>query len=399
MTAPRDETDRRIADDILPAQIDEPAVPVELNVLLPWHKPRKQLVRERQWLHFSRHLIQKEKGQPGLPDPPNGDPEVRYLTLPGIDYLDVRQLADVCRESGCLLTSTGFQSGGEKNPHVARAKVREQSLIDAGHISINSHTFPRPFQDIAHADSQAYRELKRKGPFHIINIDACGSIAPPEAKHAQRLIDAIYRTVELQLDTMNGRWLLFITTDVRPNSIAGETLTKLRDVILSNADANKNFRRQAIPLLDPEEVDIRLAAERASKNIGERFLCLFSLGLAKWLIELASGMHWDMKTHPPFCYSTMPQGSEIPSMMCLAFEFLPRLQGLPDPFGIARAQPALATEREDMSVRAADMIGRMSNVDSQMKSDEPLRTRMIENLRNSLEEAGYDPEVLEGIGT
>lgn len=397
--ASRDETDRRIADDVLPAQIDEPAVPVELNVLLPWHKPRKQLVRERQWLRFSRHLIQREKGRPGLPDPPNGKPEVRYLTLPGIDYLDVRQLADVCRQSGCLLTSTGFQSGGERNPYVARAKVREQSLIDAGHISINSHTFPRPFQDIADADSQACRELRRKGPFHIINIDACGSIAPPEAKHAQRLIDAIYRTIELQLDTMNGRWLLFITTDVRPDTIASETLTNLCNAIFSNADANENFRRQAVSLLDPEEVDIRLAAERASKNIGERFLCLFSLGLAKWLIELASGMHWDMKTHLPFCYSTTPQDNEIPSMACLAFEFLRRSQGLSDPFGVARAQPTPATEREDMSVRAADMIGRMSNVDSQMKSDESLRTHMIENLRNWLKEAGYDPEVLEGIDT
>ena len=172
MTASRDETDRQIAADILPAQIDDPAVPIELNVLHPWHRPRKQLVRERQWLYFSRHLIQGEKGQPGLPCPPNGDPEVRYLTLPGIDYLDVRQLADVCRELGCRLTSTGFQSGGEKNPYVARAKVREKSLIDAGHISINSHTFPRRFEDITHADSQAYRDLKRKGPFHIVNIDA-----------------------------------------------------------------------------------------------------------------------------------------------------------------------------------------------------------------------------------
>lgn len=399
MTASRDDSDRQIAEDVLPKQIDEPAVPVKLDALSPWHRPRKQLVRERQWLHFSRHLIRREKGQPGLPDPPNGDPEVRYLTLPGIDYLDVRQLADVCRESGCLLTSTGFQSGGERNPYVARAKVREQSLIDAGHISINSHTFSRPFEDIAHADSQAYRELKRKGPFHIINIDACGSIAPPGANHAQRLIDAIYRTVELQLGTMAGRWLLFITTDVRPDSIADETLTNLCNAIFSNADANENFRKKAILLFDPMEVNIRLAAEKALENAGERFLYLFSLGFAKWLIALASEMHWDMKTHPPFCYSTMPQGSEIPSMACLAFEFLPRLQGLPDPFGVVRTQPAPATEREDMSVRAADMIGRMSNVDSQMKSDESLRTRLIADLRNWLEEVGYDPEVLKEIGT
>ena len=198
---------------------------------------------------------------------------------------------------------------------------------------------------------------------------------------------------------MTGRWLLFVTADARPDSIAGETLTRLCNSIFSNADANEDFRRRAILLFDSKGIDIRLATARASKNIGEEFLRLFSLGFAKWLIALAGQMHWDMKTHPPFCYSTMPQGSKIPSMACLAFEFLPPPRGLPDPFGVARAQPAPVVEREDTSVRAANMIGCMNNADSQMESNEALRTRMIENLRNLLKEAGYDPAVLGGIGT
>ena len=95
MTDSHDETDRLIADDVLPARIDELAVPVELNILFPWHKPRKQLVRKRQWLNSSRSLIERGKGNPGLlPQPPHGYPVVSYLTLPGIDYLDVRQLAE-----------------------------------------------------------------------------------------------------------------------------------------------------------------------------------------------------------------------------------------------------------------------------------------------------------------
>ena len=69
MIAPPDESDRRIADDVLPEQIDEPAVPVELNELFPWHRPRKQLVREQQWLRFSKQLIEREKGGHGLRNP------------------------------------------------------------------------------------------------------------------------------------------------------------------------------------------------------------------------------------------------------------------------------------------------------------------------------------------
>ena len=388
------EPDHQIADGVLPEQIDDLAIPVRLNVLFPWHRPRKQLIREWQWLYFSQRLIERERGEHGLPNPPEGDPEVRYLTLPGIDYLDVRQLADVCRDLGCRLTSTGFQTGAEANPHVARAQLREQSLIDAGHITAHSHTFARRLEEITHTNSQSYRDLRRRGPFHIVNIDACGSIASPAADHAHRLIDAIYKTVEIQLETMTGRWLLFVTADARPDSVARETLDRLCDAIFSNAQANENFRAQAVPLLDPEELDIRVAAGRA----GEAFLRLFSLGLAKWLLSLARDGNWDMQTHHPYCYSTMPGNDETPSMACLAFEFLPPPPGLRDRFRVARAQPALAAEREDTSVRAAEKIRDMANADFRMRTDEPLRTRMSANLRTWLEEAGYEAAVLDGIG-
>ena len=398
MMEPPDEPDRQIADGVLPEQIDDLAVPVRLNVLLPWHKPRKQLVREEQWLYFSRRLIERERGEHGLPNPPGGNPEVRYLTLPGIDYLDVRQLADVCRDLGCRLTSTGFQSGDESNPKVARAQVREQSLIAAGHITAHSHTFAGRLEEITHTNSQSYRDLKRRGPFHIVNIDACGSIAAPGADHAHRLIDAVYKTVEIQLETMTGGWLLFVTADARPDSVAGETLDRLCDAIFGNAQANENFRDRAVPLLDPEELDIRVAARRASERAGDAFVRLFSLGLAKWLLSLARVRNWDMKTHHPFCYSTMPRDDETPSMACLAFEFLPPPPGLLDRFGVARAQPALGGEREDTSVRAVEKIRGMANADFRMRRDEPLRTRMSDNLRRLLEEAGYEAEVLDGIG-
>ena len=242
MTVPPDETDR-LAAEVLPAAIDETAVPIELNRLFPWHRPRKQLVREEQWMRFSRRLIERARGRPGLSAPQGAEPEVRYLTLPGIDYLDVRQLADLCGELGCCLTSIGFQSGGEGNRHVARAQVREKALIDAGHITKDSYTFARRFEDIVHTKSQVYRDLRARGPFHVVNVDACGSIAAPSADDANRLVDALYRVVELQLQLMTGPWLLFVTTDALPESIAEQTLKRLCSAIFENADSNGGLPR------------------------------------------------------------------------------------------------------------------------------------------------------------
>ena len=391
-------TRRRLADDVLPPRVDEPAVPTKLDRLLPWHTPRKQLVRERQWLHLGRRLIEKEKGRPGLPEREDEQPEVRYLTLPGIDYLDVRQLGEECRNSGCRLTSTGFQSGGERNSEVARARWREQALVDEGFITGNSHTFPRRFEDIAHVEAPAYRDLKRRGPFHIVNVDACGSIALPNADHPNRLIDAVYRVVELQLQLKRGRWLLFLTTDARPDSVAELTLNRLSEAILSNATASDDFRMTALPLLDARQDDVRKAVEAASGEAGIRFLRLFGLGMAKWLLHLARSKEWDMKTHHPFCYSTMSGGDETPSMVCLAFEFLSPPPGLHDQFRVVHTEPAPDPTHEDTSIRAAEKIANMANADCRIRADGPLRAQMADILRNLLAEAGYDQTVLQDLG-
>ena len=236
MTAAPDESDQQIADDVLPEITDDLAVPPELDNLKPWHKPRKQFVRDHQWVHFSRRMLKKEKGKSGLQKPESGAPEVRYLTLPGIDYLDVRLLAELCDELECCLTSTGFLADGQNNESIAQAKLREDSLIKAHYITDRSHTYNMRIEEVTSQSSQAYRELFSRGPFHIVNIDACGSIAAPSKHQDHRMIDTIHRILEYQFQHKAGRWLLFLTVDVRHDSIASDTLNNLRQTIITNAE-------------------------------------------------------------------------------------------------------------------------------------------------------------------
>ena len=218
---------------------------------------------------------------------------------------------------------------------MARAQLREKSLIDAGHITDRSYTFPRRFEDIVYTGGQAYRDLRSRGPFHIVNIDACGSIAAPQAKHPSRLVDALYRIVELQLELVTGRWLLFVTTDVRPDSIAEETLSSLCEAIFENADTNGVFRDRAVPLLDPEQADIRLAARRAAAKPGTPFLQLFSLGLAKWLLHLARRKEWDVRTHHPTATRRCRRGMRRRPWLVSRLSFYRRFQE----FGIDSVLP------------------------------------------------------------
>jgi hypothetical protein len=52
----------------------------------------------------------------------------------------------------------------------------ETSLIQAGYIKDTSITLPRDFESICKTESGTLRELRRRAPFHVVNIDACGSI-------------------------------------------------------------------------------------------------------------------------------------------------------------------------------------------------------------------------------
>ena len=377
------DSDDQIVYDILPARTDELAVPVALTIQ-PWHRPRKQFIREHQWAHFVRRLITKQLGQPGL-QLPHESPEVRYLTLPGIDYLDARLIGELCNELGCELTATGFLAGDERNPHIARANMREDALIKSGYITDRSYTLPRPFEELADLNGQAFQQIKRRGPFHVVNVDACGSVAPPTADHARRLIDAIHRVLAFQFTYKSGPWLLFLTTDAQPESVAPETVRDLWATVESNASDDGDFRDEVLSIFgisgDHDVASVRHSVSKA----GQEFLKVFSLGFGKWALHLARKMHRRMKAHSAYCYSTTPEGDATPTMACLAFEFRPQSPVDPDPFGVARTGQQAGQEADGQpsdSLRVAMKVGEMDNLDLKMQN-QPLREQMASRTQVS----------------
>jgi hypothetical protein len=100
---------------------------VELD-FRPWHKPRKQLVREKQWGDEIDWLLRNK---------PAGDTSLRYLGLPGPDLLDVRYIYDrFCRDSGRKLTFLGFEKSARSSDprgdalNVSLDEVRRLEHID-----------------------------------------------------------------------------------------------------------------------------------------------------------------------------------------------------------------------------------------------------------------------------
>src|SRR5581483_595570 len=115
------------AEGIFGTNLYEAPVPPKRD-FLPWHRPRKQFVRDRQWreqIDFLLNDIELE------------DNVLRYLGLPGIDLLDLRYFhSKLCEPKQIRLRFLGFNNSAhptsELQPelNVSLDEVRRLSLVD-----------------------------------------------------------------------------------------------------------------------------------------------------------------------------------------------------------------------------------------------------------------------------
>jgi len=379
-------------ESVLPAEVSEAAVPMALSQLQPWHHPRKQYVRDRQWKLYTERLVERLRDQNNIPSG-----VVKYLTLPGIDFFDVEVIGTAVADLGLRLEATGFLAEAEKESIRARSQFRTESLVKRGLIEDTSMTFPYRFEDLGHLKSQAYREIKTRAPFDVVNIDACGSIAPPTAQQPTRIINAIHELLTIQFSRSRKKWLLFLTTDARNENLSQPVREALKDAIRQNSAASAEFRDGARSLLsgDPD-ADIE-AALAGAEGGDERFLQFFSLGFSKWILHNANAVDWDVKSRQFYCYG--PQDAEHPTMACMAFEFSPRPVPMQDLFGAVENQAAPPDNSTDYSMQALQRASSMDNLDLYLQENPQICAEFAANQRELLVAAGYQAAALEQYDT
>lgn len=377
-------------ESVLPEVVEEIAVPIPLVNLQAWHRPRKQFIRERQWKRCAEFLLDRlvRNNAPSL-----RTSKVNYLTLPGVDYFDVEVIGDLAAERGLGLDAMGFLADLDRESVRARSQFRADTLVKRGLILDTSVTYPYRFEELATTSSQAYRSARARAPFHIINIDACGSIALPRAQHSARIIDALFNVVEMQFDTMRDPWLLYLTTDVREESLSRVVMDALHRAIRRNAEESVEFREGVVEVVGAEGDDLEGALLRA-EHVPAKFVTKFSLGFSKWLIHNACAWHWDVKCRPYFYYSTRREGDNEASMPCLAFEFRPQRMNMQDVHGAVNEPEDGEVVVQEYSMEALRRARDMVNVDALLEGDAPLRREFAGKQRRLLESAGYRPEAL-----
>ncbi len=193
-------TESDFADDIGEGGLPQHLIPpVALRAdFKPWHRIRKQFIREKQWNHEIYHLAQRlrrelqqaenewgasitaaqENLNVAVPESLRVERPLRCLMLPGDDLLDIRSMWQCLESEGCFLRFLGFNNSLGSDEQKRQMVIRESAVTQLAKVCKSSHVTADKFQDIGNNNSQAYRLFRQYGPYDVVNLDLCDSLVP-----------------------------------------------------------------------------------------------------------------------------------------------------------------------------------------------------------------------------
>jgi hypothetical protein len=370
-------------EDDLRALLGEGPVPFPAKVergFKPWHRPRKQYVRDAQW---SREIGMLAS------DLRLGGSEFRYLTLPGNDLLDIRYIAEtVCSPLQVKLRYLGFNtavtSQDSQQPELNSA---EFSVIRMDCIHSDSEVYSADFRSVGQSRSPEWHRVKRDAPFHAINIDLCGGFAGVEKSNGvPNYFAALQAILQHQMHS-DEDFLLFITTrmdDDSVNDTAKEALVQLAQQIHDDCTAYASDLATAWGLQNSAS-PIRVADFVDS---GEAFM----LGLTQWIISRGVELGLKASVRSFMTYRVAP-GLGDDDIVSLAIRFRPDPVVRPDPHGLVKIVNPPPTPAEKICAQSRTVprrVNRRAKVDELLHAHAEEFERCIQASSKLLGAAGYD---------
>lgn len=189
------------------------------NDFQPWHKPRKQYIREKQWLE---HLLRTLKTSQY-----KGINTINYFGLPGGDLLDVIHLRNgmlkSSRARNKFLSVHGFVNNLSD---YQRAQASMSKFLDNQNVSPLSKVENFSFESLGKLDSDAWKRVKSFGHYHFVNLDFCNNML------SEKTLTSMYYFLDYQLKRVIGLpWLLCITTRLNKESASVGIISKFEGLI------------------------------------------------------------------------------------------------------------------------------------------------------------------------
>jgi len=373
------EPEESYTDNLFGSANYAPEQPIK-KAFLPWHKPRKQFVRDKQWSYQILQLVKEI-------EPENH--QIKYLGLPGDDLLDLRYFHDtICVPNNIKLKFLGFNRGAASGTeHKSDLEISLDEVIKLQFINPNSQLIGDDFSRIAIPHSVAHDRAIKGGPYDIINIDLCEGFAqqPPSDDIKGNYFDTLQHLMVLQA-RQNKPWLLFITTRTDVSCIDPSRLSVLKDLYDKNLRECESFlaaSTKEFSVCDRASLDNYCLQEDGTSNI-------FLTSLCKWIITLA------IKQNPPAkveLKSTIgykvKEEANFPDLISIAIKITPTHHISKDITGLASQADDFFGEG-DLATKVINRLSKQVDADTLLKDDRELLESMINSSKVLLEKARYD---------
>lgn len=342
----------------------------------PWHKPRKQAIRDWQWGNEVEWLLAHK---------PEVDKTLRYLGLPGPDLLDIRYLYNrFCQDGNRSLTFLGLDRSartGSLDGVNLNTSLREVHALD--HVDPRSDVIGDDFNLLGNQHSIAWDMATRLGPFDAVNIDLTGHVAHDDPSISASMYNAVHQLCGLQQKRLHP-WALFLTSRITRGGFSAEATKRLLDAIQVNLAECTPF---AAALADKFAITDASTTQAAAWN-DSTFFNAMTIGVAKWLLGLAVSMRAKFKVSSTIGYRVNTE-SRYFDMLSIVLRFEPVNTIPADPHGLASATsafPSECTQAEKLPAR----ISKIHDVDHALASDNELWDRYVNETAALLEQARYD---------
>jgi len=345
-----------------------------------WHRPRKQWIRLRQWNVQIGQLI----NELNLVDRP-----LRYLSLPGQDFLDIRVVRELCGRKNVQLHCLGFDNGTYSPETETERNISKNEVLQSPIIYPGSDVKKDNFARISDENSQAYKVAKHHGPYDIINLDLCGSFS---RRQGRPYYDALCNVIDFQIRERSQPWLFFLTTRADIGQVNTNELTNYWQNLRYNVLQSDTFRDRLDRLLDNrlEQINGNLQQEliRLERT---KFGRLFALCITKWLLRLMSSGSPLWVTDMLDSYWYRVSSAKTPNMLSLAFRFHQITEPRQDPTGLAETQDPqnIQVDEAQLAISALTKTESIVDVDKLLIDDRTLYNKMVAESKKLLGSARY----------
>jgi|WetSurMetagenome_2_1015567.scaffolds.fasta_scaffold27192_2 hypothetical protein len=377
MQNPQDDDHEGHADDIFGSVTYEAPKPQKKD-FLPWHKPRKQFVRQHQWCTQINKLLTEVQPADGI---------LKYFGLPGNDLLDLRHFhTQICEEQNIQLRFLGFnKSANPKSEDQTELNISFDEVRKLARIDPLSKILWDDFCNVGNENSVAWDETKKFGPYDIINLDLCDGFG----KHKPGELNSNHYNALNNLFAIQSKsprpWLLFLTTRADKQNIDKDLLQKL------TAKYEKNLA-ECPPFQEASAATFAIDNQVKLKEVvssPDGHLAVFLVGLCKWMLGIAVQPPASKVEIKSVIGYRVEKDAQHDDLISLALRFDPVFAPTNDPLGIANT-PAVLPNECDSAAKAVKRLGKRKSADDILAADANLLGEMVSATTSLLALARYD---------